>query len=321
MLRILSYNVHIFPQAINYVNRIAGDTTPIDDDTRLQAIEENVRSTDADVISFNELWSDAAAEYLIDALVDTYPHVYKPPNVWYPLVGKMIGSGLLLLSKYPIGKPSFVKFNKAVWTDAIMKKGYIRTVVRDVGLFTTHVQADVYARTRKHNIKELLHGVRSFRAENPNTHVVVIGDLNVHRDYTREYNMLREAMLAEGLHDISVRGHTFNGPGRETCVDYIFSTAPGKGYTAPRLQSSDERKESFVSEYTYESGDISDHYPILAVLDASGNPIARGTENGLDVLKSYAFTDSRKYTIVLCTIIAIIIIMILLACVYARANT
>jgi endonuclease/exonuclease/phosphatase family metal-dependent hydrolase len=254
-----------------------GHTLDTNNGERIHAIIQSLRDTDADIVALNEVWDDTIGTHIISEMKDVYPHVYKPNTVKKRFVGKIIGSGLILLSKYPIEDVHFIEYSESISTDALVKKGFICATVRTddksrVGVFITHMQAGEYQKTRKGQLRIFMNTLHEYRKVNPDRHIIVLGDLNIYKGH-REYKVLQNLMKSEGLCDASL----VSGKGSE--LDYIFSTVCDpqhvQFFTSPRNLNSQDRNKSFVSTYTYkydgdENVDYSDHMPIMITIDTTG---------------------------------------------------
>jgi hypothetical protein len=130
-LRIMTWNVRLFSasaaafQGLSYTAK--EDAKQIADAIWSLAVDDP-----PDVIAFNEVWSDAAADILEEELNKTYPNAIKsfgsagPTGFpWRPV--KLDNSGLMILSRFPFAKRpngnyfEFVSFEDTggddVWAD------------------------------------------------------------------------------------------------------------------------------------------------------------------------------------------------------------
>jgi hypothetical protein len=113
---VLQYNTHLFEGSLALLGAAAkaakeevwrfvtGDRNePMDpllfaDEERRSHIARLIQESDADLVALNEVWSDANMGWFADKLQDVYPyHAFGPRSS-----GVLLGSGLVLLSKYKI---------------------------------------------------------------------------------------------------------------------------------------------------------------------------------------------------------------------------
>ncbi|UTW56472.1 endonuclease/exonuclease/phosphatase family protein [Kordiimonas sp. SCSIO 12610] len=102
-LKILTYNVGLLE-----VKLLGFELFKPSDylEERLQYLPDALKSTDADIIALQELYSDRQAEFVLDALSDIYPYHYHADNTLW-----RVQNGLMLLSKYPIRNTALIKMD------------------------------------------------------------------------------------------------------------------------------------------------------------------------------------------------------------------
>jgi len=331
---------------------------------RVEKIATSLRNTNADVVLLSEMWDLQAIQYFKQTLGDLYPHSYNPDGVIkYPLIDPACASGLLLLSKYPITDKMFIPFHHAQHAELLVKKGFIVCTIEipeignvhrkhHIGLIGTHVQAYGYAKTRQRNVRQIMRAIAQYQyahSENPSNTLVVLGDFNV-PSRNLEFEMIETAMKSQGLYNaqtIAANGSDMCARGLEyanslpcnelacyrKCVcnlDYIYTSTSDPNrilyYTAPDALSPAQLQDSFADVYRdSESGImLSDHLPIMAVVDDSGNPgNARITgisesanEPGVQIIDSYEFND-KDFTIQDIIFIFMLILVIIIGVCYA----
>lgn len=335
-LKVLAYNVQIFPKQIYPAYRLLfdcdGNTKVVN---RIEKIAENLRSSNADIVMLSEMWDIESVIRLHRLLKDLYPYSISSECVAsnicftntmlikYPCVDAINSSGLMLLSKYPIDRVDFTAFHDKQHAELLVKKGFlISTIVLNgdmqVGVIGTHVQAYNYAKTRQSNLRQIMHGIAQYRQKNPNNPVIVLGDFNVPYG-SSEYAMLQSAMTHEGLfnvQDVAPNGPAMCQLGRDfahtacykksVCdLDYIYTSANAvRYYTVPDALSPEDLKMSFGGTYRDDVKGVngvmlSDHLPIMAILSmpSETTPIIDiGNGTGVDIIDAYEFAD-RDLTI------------------------
>ncbi len=164
-------------------------------DARLRAIARELPQIEADIVAFQEVWTDRARRKLERAGVESgLPHAWSSERAFG-------GGGLLLLSRWPLHDPSHTRYSlphlpsRPDHPDYYVSKGYIGVEVATpsgpLHVATTHLQArygrDVdheYRAERVGQVVELAMGIEPVR-----TPIVVLGDFNF-RERHDEYRVL-----------------------------------------------------------------------------------------------------------------------------------
>ena len=139
-IRLLTYNIFMRP--------VVGMTTDLKD-TRVPFIGEAIRKYD--IVCFQEIFSQLnyrRKDILKYASRCGFKHVSKPPDVKLKslLSLKLLNSGLLTISKYPIIETEFIEFKEKSGVDGLAAKGILYSKIRTpnhhhIHLFNTHTQA------------------------------------------------------------------------------------------------------------------------------------------------------------------------------------
>jgi endonuclease/exonuclease/phosphatase family metal-dependent hydrolase len=138
-LKVLSYNTHLFEDSTlecickcgNWIGGCDWSEHACEDGTRIDRIADRVEASGADIVALQEVWAPAKQEAFMARLGAAYPYArnYYPPCdcrnswPWYleACVGGCLdatrnwkyytmGSGLVLLSKYPFSDPAMKRF-------------------------------------------------------------------------------------------------------------------------------------------------------------------------------------------------------------------
>lgn len=287
-LTLLTYNVHLFPPIVALLAWLRGDVAVKDDALRCRKIAQCIAGTNADVVVLCEVWYNRYAESLVAALRQHYPYAVVAPSCGNLLRRELLGSGLLLLSKYPLAEAEFIPYEARAGEDRWARKGFVRaslelTPLNFIGVFATHVQAGYanapHTAERLSNIRQLAAAVQHFQATQPaGTPVFVLGDFNISDD-SDEYWVLASMLGACGLEDAAAmnprptigQGNVlqwlFSKREHTARVDYVFAPRGCVEWalTHPKLLPLDLQRLSFRHSYTYGdySEDLSDHYPLL----------------------------------------------------------
>ncbi len=215
-LRLLTYNLHIMEGSIIEDGaRLAGKLPVVFHDApRYKEIVGRIARCGADVVALQEVWS---ADYMKQTMLDLkheYPHsVRGSSGVIYKA-----GSGIVLLSKWPITDWDFNQFAAAPIEeeeDSWATKGVLSaTVVVNGTSFRvgmTHAWTNA-GDARCDNIPFLLKWTRNGFSGLP---AVIIGDLNIHRKRP-EFSRLEELMRNEEAYDSWALAHGISPVGSET---------------------------------------------------------------------------------------------------------
>jgi len=90
---------------------------------RLAAAPAHLRASEVDIIALQEVYASRHRRFLRESLRDTYPHSFAP---WKPR--SVLGSGLMVLSRYPIAQAEFVRRHRAPGShSAISEKACVCT--------------------------------------------------------------------------------------------------------------------------------------------------------------------------------------------------
>lgn len=206
-LRIMTWNLRLFSasaaawEGLSYTAK--EDAKQIADAVSSLAVDDP-----PDVIAFNEVWSDEAAEILKDELDFLYPHTITsfgsagPTGLQFPPF-KLDNSGLMVLSRFPfVQRPNgdnfeFRSFEASAGDDAWSDKGVALVQIASGGETTTialtHLQASYDEDNSDHSdlrakqlgeVSSLLRDVLGDPVLNLQDwrRVIVLGDLNIRGD-------------------------------------------------------------------------------------------------------------------------------------------
>jgi endonuclease/exonuclease/phosphatase family metal-dependent hydrolase len=290
-LRVLFFNTHLLPAIAQGIAGHRGQ-----DDYRTAAIAAQLHRYD--LIGLCEVFESHRRREIVRIVGEnSYQafHAIEPPKVW----GRhLIGSGLLLLSRYPVeGEPHFVTYHSAsriitsgVRADGLAAKGAIHARLRlghEPGMladcFLTHLES-VSSKARAAQIEELAGFIAAHSS--PERPLILMGDLNVEADFAfapapgeTEYRYLTKT-LRYGDSDLvdlwpaqqSGRGGTSDALAREDCrrIDYIFLSPP---HPRNRVgwQPLAVRVEPFL-DAKVKQGSLSDHAGVECRLALRSHP-------------------------------------------------
>eukprot|EP00128_Syssomonas_multiformis_P010555 Colp12_sorted_trinity150504_noHs@26771 len=207
----------------------------------MKLIAHSLKLSKYEIVGLQEVWMESDYEILKDSL--PYHHYFRTG---------VIGSGLVVLSKYPIIEAFHRRFSANGKPQKIMHADFFggKAVVccriahpaGDVDFFTTHIHAeynrenDEYLAHRAAQSYELLQFVR-LTAKSPL--VIVAGDFNMEPQdigtrLWRDFGTLKDAWIEtggdpEGGMTCDVKSNSYTKPNKiEKRIDYIFYKAqPG----------------------------------------------------------------------------------------------
>eukprot|EP00371_Babesia_bovis_P001874 XP_001610521.1 endonuclease/exonuclease/phosphatase [Babesia bovis T2Bo] len=200
-------------------------------DKRLKCVPSEIRKANADVVAFQEVYSNHHAHYIIKELKDLYPysvrdgcapvsddfeHLYERNKKTRKRGIAMFHSGLLFLSKFPILCAKFHPWDVVTHLEALLaNKGYLEIFVDipaagKIAFYNVHMASasvnpeSTHVETvRNEEIKQLLKTTE--RAASLGFAPIVIGDLNaapnncasnymsfIHRGWTDAYVLSRQ---------------------------------------------------------------------------------------------------------------------------------
>lgn len=284
-VNVLAYNTHLFAGTV--VGLDPG--TIYQDAARLDGIAARLLGGSWDVVGLSEVWANASKRRLVDALATAYPY-----SVWDGNSNPFeIGSGLLLLSRFPVTTSRFVRYQDLAGADSFSQKGFIMATL-DVGgahplsVALTHAQAGsspADVRARDANLAQL---AAAFASWAPGPPSLLLGDLNVVAEgaggvATDQYALLLRTLLPLGLADAfrSLHPHAAADPGftYDAVTDKLiafFALSDAMNQVRERLDyvftnaltaTSCEVDRTFLYSDGAVQMDLSDHYPLGAALD------------------------------------------------------
>jgi exonuclease III len=287
-IKILQYNVHLF-NGLNLPTYWSG--VEFLDEERAKFISDAVCQSDADVIVFQEVWSEKMCNIILDECRRIYPHFFRPKEKRFWLMG----SGLLLLSKEQIITARFIKFKTLEGIDRFSAKGFIFAEIfkgnTPYFLVNLHTQADTdnkcLSETRQNNILQVLEYVRKYK----DRHLIICGDFNIEADsescsflHHEEYSNFNKITKIFGLHDACISNDNCY-----TCYTWCKDNTQVRRFSQVHFNKridlclhSDrfsnplsvtqpsENYWMFHSDYKFwKKGrveDLSDHYPLITIL-------------------------------------------------------
>ncbi len=278
---VLAYNTHLFGDyGVPFTNK-----SFYQDEERAKKICEALMKSNADIIVLSEVWDNDLARVIINKLKQKYPNHFRPEG----RAALYNGTGLLLLSKHNIADASFKQYQGLLGPDFFTNKGFgaATLTINSVAmrLFFTHVQAarrltlDKQVKAvRMANIKQLNQAVSAYKGNNPDTPILIVGDLNVAAEAgdksTAEYKQMMKVFKSSKLKDAyrslypdvaENRGYTYDRKSNTLIKIFSPQSAPQRiDYILFGGKINLHRMTIDPDHYMYNDGkdNLSDHFPI-----------------------------------------------------------
>lgn len=214
-LRLLTYNLHLMEDSNIVVGAWFENKKPVVfyDEERQRYIVEKIKASGADIVALQEVWAEKRMNRMRDDLKDIYPHSYLGSTGSDPIsiaIGMALtkvpvgaaGSGILLLSKYPLKDKSFNGFGYTKDDeDLAASKGVLCATVEvpELGSFRvgmTHAWTDAGG-DECSNIKSLVSHTGSGVGA-----AAMMGDFNIHRHHdAKKYTTMNTILNNAGAKD------------------------------------------------------------------------------------------------------------------------
>lgn len=193
-LKILSWNTFMLPKPIKLSMQ----------DIRSNKIPQQLKTSDYDVMFFQEAFMPSFRYKLISQLKKAYPFSYSlsRPNILHP----SLGSGLLMMSKHPFKLLDKIYFSKCGAYDCYASKGSFLIELtlpsgKKIQLANTHLQAKkALGAIRMQQLLEI-HSMLK-RHETKDIPQILVGDLNIDI-HEPEF---REGQIKTSLNSLQLEG-------------------------------------------------------------------------------------------------------------------
>jgi endonuclease/exonuclease/phosphatase family metal-dependent hydrolase len=223
-----------------------------------------------DVVCLQEVFSSLFSSFYKDEILSdsriqkAFPYVFQSPLVGFCQHKKVVDSGLLILSKYPMSKKSFVQFNDNHGWMMPCLKGFMICEINfndnPIVIVNTHLQPDCSSLIKKKKYERIRYAQCSQIRDRLwdilgsagfyETSIVITGDFNVHRE-SEEFASIQRALVCDeaSRHDKIVTINTslpFSKHYKEETLDY----AVGQNIYFKETITMTDRKS------------LSDHFPV-----------------------------------------------------------
>ncbi len=249
-LKILSWNIYMLPKIVPQKGKLE----------RAQAIVDEIKKSDFDVIVFQEAFLKDARELIGEGLKDLYPYTYGPANT-----GGFIRfhSGVWVVSKIEMKLLNTVAFKNCANNDCFARKGamLLEGVWHDkpFQILGTHLQADGFDKIREKQMDQIY---LELLAENKKEGVpqIICGDMNTESEMKAHYCAMLDCLDAQDGDISSIEKCSYDGENnpiaqsfgvnKKTNYDYILVRSNGsKMKTMKRLVSVMKKGKKFLSDH------------------------------------------------------------------------
>lgn len=261
-IKILSWNIQMLP-------RIAGDKGQ---EMRAKAIGEVLKSTNYDLIIFQEAFTKTTRKLIWNTLKTTFPYESGLP------IGKgvtLINSGVWMVSKLPIKQRVDKLYRECEGIDCFSKKGATLVEVDKDGktfqIIGTHLQAD--GGKEKQKIREAqYYDLAQLLDANKKDGVpqIIAGDFNTDLADSISYRGMLNVLKAEDgpmsgelkyTWDSSINDITINTPNPHKVVfDYIFTR-----YNGFEIAGEARYIRRYKMFWNTTNADLSDHFAVEGI--------------------------------------------------------
>jgi len=230
---------------------------------RFQKIHDSIGRFNADFIGFQETFTKKSAPL---KEIEGYPYMAEGPQ---KKGIKILHSGLLFISKFPILETATLAFSKCSGMDCFARKGVLWSKVLvpgfgTINVFLTHANAGSNESVKMHQLIEAAQFIDQKRGDRP---TIFLGDFNLTpgSDY---YHYVRYVMGLDDALDLYLKEH----PERATDPSFIYTVRIGKKFYKRRidyfflqdgLQSSIYTKNYQVIMNKIDGDKLSDHFGVL----------------------------------------------------------
>ena len=219
-VKILSMNAYMLPRPVKFTMQAR----------RTQAIIEQLKKTNYDVIFFQEAFIKEFRLQLSENLNQIYPHSFyldKDTKFF-----SFLGSGLFVLSRYPFKVLDQVYFNECASFDCFSSKGSLLLQIsypnkKTYQFANTHLQAgSAYSDIRLNQLAQIKASLNKYKSNG--IVQILVGDLNIDansNDFSKTLMLLemQYAKLVGPIKTTNARTNDcYNTPEKKLWIDHIL---------------------------------------------------------------------------------------------------
>jgi len=257
-LKVLSWNIYMLPKIVPQKGKL----------DRAQAIVDEIRKSDFDVIVFQEAFLKGARQLIKAGLSDLYPYEFGPANDGGFDI--RISSGVWVLSKIKLKLVNTVQFKNCALNDCLARKGAMLLEGQWNGktfqILGTHLQADGFDKIREKQMDQIY---RELLAENKKEGVpqIICGDMNTEREMNEHYCAMLECLDAQDGDISSIEKCSYDGENNPIAQSFGVKKKTNYDYILVRNNGSKMKTmKRFVSVMKKGKKFLSDHYGVVCEL-------------------------------------------------------
>lgn len=260
-LKVLTWNVFMLPKPIKFSHQ----------NERTSFIVDHIAKSDYDVVFLQEAFMGSFHRKLRQKTSDVFPFQYY---LGKKLISPTIfGSGVYVLSKYPIVETKRTYFKNCAVADCFASKGALFVTIqlpsgKKINFISTHMQAGQFPKRSRIRMKQL-HQIRELIDQHhaDEIPIVLLGDMNIdakHEDFSKALEMLdMESLPLEGDLDVT---SGFPTVCYKTILDgtkWVDHILTGKSQA---IRVTDKKALALTRDIQNRQCPLSDHHAVQAVL-------------------------------------------------------
>jgi len=186
-IKVLSWNIYLLPGIVAMKGK----------QERAEAIGDVLKTSDYDVIVFQEAFHRKSRKRIEKALHEKFPYQAGPAN--QRLISLKTNSGIWIFSKHPILATRSIIFKNRSGIDAFSRKGALLAEIeihhQRVQVIGTHLQNSGPVWIRQSQCAEFYHRVLKPEFK-PNVLQIICGDFNINQKNEEEYLLMLQTLNA-----------------------------------------------------------------------------------------------------------------------------
>lgn len=269
-LKILSWNIYMLPGIVAMKGKAE----------RAKAIGEVLRSSDYDVIVFQEAFHQPSRRKINRLLRGKYPYQAGPAN--QKLISLKTNSGVWIFSKHRILSTKSIIFKNRSGIDAFSRKGALLAEIsfqgRRIQIAGTHLQNSGPSWVKQTQCVEFYHRVLKPESKS-GVPQIICGDFNINQKNSEEYRSMLQSLnavdteLSSGLMHSYDRAqndlHVEKGDNADL-IDYILVRNTGE------FEWVNTKIVALRKKWCDRHADLSDHFALEAQLQLNSIFVSRG---------------------------------------------
>jgi endonuclease/exonuclease/phosphatase family metal-dependent hydrolase len=257
-LKVLSWNIYMLPNIVPEKGKM----------DRAQAIVDEIRKSDFDVIVFQEAFHKKARKIIREGLKDLYPFAFGPAND--EKFDIRISSGVWVVSRIELKLLNTTQFKNCALNDCFARKGAMLLEGQWNGktfqILGTHLQADGFDKIREKQMDQIY---SELLVENKKEGVpqIICGDMNTEREMQAHYCSMLDCLNAEDGDISSIEKCSYDGENNPIAQSFGVKKKTNYDYILVRNNGTKMKAtKRFVSVMKKGKRFLSDHYGVVCEL-------------------------------------------------------